>query len=70
MEPTFGLGVDEAGKEKLVQTGYKFVLHRHDGKTFRRETPKKRKPKKNDWGAEPYKLQRERQDAGRKSRAA
>lgn len=63
MEPIVVDALDADGNPIKQVVGYKFVLHRGDGKTFRNPTPKKRVTRANDWGAEPYKLHRERSDA-------
>jgi hypothetical protein len=65
MEPIVVDALDADGNPIKQVVGYKFVLHRGDGKTFERHGPRPRvrNSRKNDWGAEPYKLHRERSDA-------
>jgi hypothetical protein len=62
-------GVNAAG-EKVIQ-GYDFVLHPGDGKTFRKPRfGNVQVLRSNDWGAEHYKLHRERSDAAARVRLA
>lgn len=74
MEPVFKNVLDDKGKHVQVITGYEFRLYRGDGVTFKRSTKKLQKYSKrlksNDWGAEPYKLHRERSDAAYQVRLA
>ena len=70
MEPVFVNVPDEHGKLIQKITGYEFRLYRGDGKTFKNPGTRRYVPQSNDWGAEPYKLHRERSDAAYQVRLA
>lgn len=63
IEPIIEMRLDAYGKSVPQTVGYKFVLHHGDGKTFKKPGTRRYIPQSNDWGAEPYKVHRERSDA-------
>lgn len=70
MEPIMEPALDADGKKVMQVVGYRFVLHRGDGKPFKKAGPRRYLLQSNDWGAAPYVLHRQRSDAAYQVRLA